>query len=154
MCDAHIVPSCEHQAAASPAASSPPDQSCTHAQWTCVDQRLRYGNWHRQHVFDLKMEFLANPSCLLALLGFGFEFTHGSFEECNREDSALSVLMQLPDVSHPQKNDRQLHSQTTHGDMQTARQTGRGKDKVNEKWKLCDIDELTVNVDCPPQDGF
>lgn len=35
MFDAHIVPSFEHWAASSPAASSPPDQNCTHAQWTC-----------------------------------------------------------------------------------------------------------------------
>lgn len=52
MFDSHIAPSCEHWAASSPAASSPPDQSCTHARRTCVDHRPHYGNWHRQHSFD------------------------------------------------------------------------------------------------------
>lgn len=52
MFDSHIAPSCEHSAASSPGASSPPGRSSTRAQWTCVDHRLHYGNRHRQHSFD------------------------------------------------------------------------------------------------------
>lgn len=57
MFDLHIVPSCEHWAASSLAASSPLDQSWTRARWTCVDHRPHYDNWHRQHSFDWRFIF-------------------------------------------------------------------------------------------------
>lgn len=41
--------------------------------------------------------FSSNQSCLLALLGSCFEFTHSSFKKCNREHAPLFILIQLPD---------------------------------------------------------
>lgn len=41
--------------------------------------------------------FSGGPSRLLALLSFGFEFAHGFFEQRDREDASIPVLVQLPD---------------------------------------------------------
>lgn len=41
--------------------------------------------------------FAGISCCLLALLSFGFEFTHSSLEESHREDSPVSVLKNLPE---------------------------------------------------------